>query len=63
MLAGPYEICSASAIMIPASTATIIPNRRKMRGLVMVGMQTGLVLCSTSSVNFHAMMSIDLCNT
>ena len=49
LLAGPYEICSAFAITIPAiATATIILNRRKIRGLVIVGTWTGLVLRSTS---------------
>ena len=48
MLAGLYEICSASAIIIPAATATIIPNRIKMRGVVIVGTWNDLVLRSTS---------------
>ena len=39
MLAGPYEICGASVIVL---AVRIIPNRREMRGLVIVVTQTGL---------------------
>ena len=46
VLTGPYEIHSASAIIDSAATSTIIPNRRKMIGLVIDGMRTALVLRS-----------------
>ena len=45
-MAGPYEIRSASSIIIPAPA--IILTGRKMRGFMIVGTQTHLVLHSTS---------------
>ena len=46
VLTGSYEMHSASAIIVSAATSTIIPNRRKMIGLVIDGMRTALVLRS-----------------